>query len=94
METNSLTETGNLTRFQLEEIPSLTKSGNYKKKSVKKISDDGEHDSLIERPFIFIIKEIFGQRNQEKKRARILKKVEKLFKNSLKKTKKSCSRGG
>ena len=70
METNSLTKIGNLRQF-----PSLllAKSGNYRPFSVKEIPDEGE---LEEFP-IFKKSKFPGQRNQERKRTRILKKGEK-----------------
>ena len=71
METNSLAEISN------SKQPSsllLAKSGNYRPPSVEKIPDEGE---LEETP-ISKKRRLPGQRNQKRKRARILKKGEKL----------------
>ena len=67
METNSLTEIGN------SKQPSsflLAKSGNYRPFSVEKIPDEGEFEEFP----IFKKKKLPGQRNKERKKARILKK--------------------
>ena len=67
METNSLTEIGN------SKQPSsflLAKSGNYRPFSVEKIPDEGEFEELP----IFKKRELPGQRNKERKKARILDK--------------------
>ena len=40
--TNSLTKTGNFTRFQPKEKPSLAKLGNYQPFSVKKFTNEEE----------------------------------------------------
>ena len=72
METNSLTEIGN------SKQPSsllLAKSGNYRPFSVEEIPDEGEFEEL----FIFRKKKLPGQRNKERKKARILKKGEKCY---------------
>ena len=71
METNSLTEIGN------SKQPSsllLAKSGNYRPPSVEKIPDEGELEELP----ISKKRKLPGQRSQERRRARILKKGEKI----------------
>ena len=56
------------------EINSLTKSGNYQPPSVEEIPDEREPDEL--QPFNK--RKLPGQRSQERKKARILKRGEKL----------------
>ena len=69
MEINSLAEISN--SRQLSSLL-LTKSGNYPPFSVKEIPDEGK----LEKTPISKGKKLPGQRNQERKRARILKKGE------------------
>ena len=71
METNSLTEIGN---SKQPSSPLLAKSGNYRPPSVEEIPDEGELEELP----IFRKRKLPGQRNKERKKARILKKGEKL----------------
>ena len=67
METNSLTEIGN--SKQTSSLL-LAKSGNYRPPSVEEIPDEREFEELP----IFMKKKLPGQRNKERKKARILKK--------------------
>ena len=71
METNSLAGIGNLGQLF---SPFLAKSGNYRPPSVKEIPDEGEFEELP----IFRKRKLPGQRSQERRRARILKKGEKI----------------
>ena len=66
-ETNSLTGISN--SGQLFSLL-LAKSGNYRPFSIKKIPDEGEPEELP----IFRKKKLPGQRSQERRKARILKK--------------------
>ena len=70
METNSLTEISNSRQLS---SPLLAKSGNYRPLSVEKIPDEREFEEIP----IFKNRKLPGQRNQERKRTRILKKGEK-----------------
>ena len=71
METNSLTGIGNSGQLF---SPLLAKSGNYRPLSVEKILDEGELEELP----ISKKRKLPGQRSQERRRARSLKKGKKL----------------
>ena len=70
METNSLAKISNSGQFS---SPLLAKSGNYRPPSVEKIPDEGEFEELP-----IFKKKLPGQRSRERRRARILKKGEKI----------------
>ena len=71
METNSLAGISNSGQLF---SPLLAKSANYRPLSVEEIPDEGEFEELP----IFRKRKLPGQRSQERRRARILKKGEKL----------------
>ena len=55
----------------------LTETSIYRPLSVKKIPDEGEHDLMFEELFISRKRKFSGQRNQERKKAKTLKRGEK-----------------
>ena len=71
METNSLTEVNNSKQFS---SPLLAKSGNYRPPSVEKIPNEGEFEEFP----TFKKNKLPGQRNKERKKARILKNFKKM----------------
>ena len=71
METNSLAGISNSGQLF---SPLLAKSANYRPPSVEEIPDEGEFEELP----IFRKRKLPGQRSQERRRARILKKGEKI----------------
>ena len=73
-EMNLLTQLGNSGLFF---STLLAETSNYRFPSVKKIPDEGEHDLMFEELLTFKKRNFSGQRNQERKKARILKKGEK-----------------
>ena len=67
-ETNSLTKTGNFTRFPPEKTQSLTKISDYQFPSVKKIPNEKEPDSLIKKVLIIKKKKSLATATRKRKK--------------------------